>query len=52
MLLFQFLEVGEWVVLGGEKCVYQKCLEYDFRLIWRPTNISVSGSPKVGGSQD
>ena len=53
MLLFQFLEVGEWVVLG-EKIVYKKCLEYDLRLIWRPKK-SVSGSPKVrggGGSRD
>ena len=29
---------GEWVVLGEEKKIYQKCLYCDFRLIWRKKN--------------
>ena len=37
------------MVLGEDKIAYQKCLECDFRLIWRTKNISVLGSPKVGG---
>ena len=37
------------MVLGGEKNVYQKCLDCDFRLIGRPKKNSASGSPKVGG---
>ena len=40
---------GEWVVLGEEEKHYQKCLECDFRLIWRLKKSSALGSPKVGG---
>ena len=48
MLLFQFLEVGDWVVLGEKIVFYQKCSDCDFRLIGRPKQISDLGSPKVG----
>ena len=42
MLHFQFLEVKEGVVLGGEKQMWKKCPEYDLET----QKKYVSGSPK------
>ena len=39
---------SEWYWVKKKK-IYQKCLECDFRLIWRPKKISALDSPKVGG---
>ena len=37
------------MVLGEKKKIYQKCLDCDFRLIWRPTKFLLWVVPKVGG---